>query len=280
MANITFIGNNSAGVTTYVGALACYSKYAKDKNNKNVVKIQPINDDAIKIQQGFEDIILQNKFYGISFSRTYLKPIFEIPSYSFQLKTHKVSKYIDFVIKDYAGGWFESLTNGINIHLNSIDLEYLEELVRSDQTGILILLDRLTKDGDIFYSKIIKNLLDLLPSFLGKRTMRIAVVINKCERGEIWTRRQNPEDDIFRLYLPKTRKVLRDSFLSEYCQFFATSVFGVLDGHRDPRPNRIKENGVCSILREPQAWQPYNIVSPIYWLCTGKKLKNYNYIYY
>ncbi|HEY9706347.1 MAG TPA: hypothetical protein V6C58_28180, partial [Allocoleopsis sp.] len=57
-------------------------------------------------------------------------------------------------------------------------------------------------------------------------------------------------------------------------KFFAISTFGVLD-RTDPRPNRIilTNDDSAAVLREPNVWDPYNIIAPIYWLDTGKMIK-------
>jgi hypothetical protein len=51
--------------------------------------------------------------------------------------------------------------------------------------------------------------------------------------------------------------------------------FGVL-GNKDPRPNRKEElgkEGRYSVLRETDNWSPYGMISPLYWLSTGKRMK-------
>lgn len=273
MANIYLTGNRAAGMTTYVAALASYSQIAKKK--KNSVEIRPQNPESRRLHEMFENIILQ----GMQFEPGRILFIDDYPYYAFGLNINPNFR-TNFTIRDFPGACFEQFASPVGENSNHL----LEEWASPDTTGILILLDGLTKDKDMFYSQIFKNLLNSLSSYLGKRKIRIAVALNKCDRGEIWTRRFHPEDDIFRLYLPKTRKVLRDSFLSDNCQFFAMSIFGVLWKY-DSRPNRVSkisnsnfDNRCMGVLRNPSTWQPYNIISPIYWLCTGKKLKNRNFI--
>lgn len=107
--------------------------------------------------------------------------------------------------------------------------------------------------------------------------LRIAVVMAKCERGELWTGRLEPGEDLFKVRLPKTYHFLMEKFSSDRLQFFACSAFGVL-GSRNPRPNR-KYLGSgqdidsdAAILRKPAIWNPYGILAPIYWLSTGRFL--------
>lgn len=64
--------------------------------------------------------------------------------------------------------------------------------------------------------------------------------MSKCERGEIWPGRIEPEVDIFHQHLPGTTKLLQNR-LKNNVRFFAISTFGVLDKYNDPRPNRKSE---------------------------------------
>lgn len=105
--------------------------------------------------------------------------------------------------------------------------------------------------------------------------LRLAVAMSKCERGEIWPGRLDPEADLFDVHLPKTKSVL-EKIPPKNLRFYAISTFGVL-GRNNPRPNRIEEwgtDGRNSVLREANRWQPYNMISPLYWLSTGRSMKH------
>ena len=69
---------------------------------------------------------------------------------------------------------------------------------------------------------------------------------------------------------------MQDKIPAKNLRFHAISTFGVL-GRNDPRPNRIVEwgtDGRNSVLREANRWQPYGIISPLYWLSTGKRMRD------
>ena len=94
--------------------------------------------------------------------------------------------------------------------------------------------------------------------------------MSKCERGEIWPGRIDPETDLFRVYLKKTFKTLKKDIPKRNLRFFALSTFGVL-GRYDPRPNRVDavgSGGRASTLRksEEKSWKPYNLIEPLCWL--------------
>jgi hypothetical protein len=132
-----------------------------------------------------------------------------------------------------------------------------------------------------FFEPVFKHLCDRIHDKRNLKTvkeLRIAVVMAKCERGEIWGSRLDPEADLFKVRLPRTYNLLKDR-LGKKVKFFASSAFGVL-GADDPRPNRfyIDEPGIHAEhqgrLRDYDLWTPYGVIEPIYWLATGENLHN------
>jgi hypothetical protein len=99
--------------------------------------------------------------------------------------------------------------------------------------------------------------------------LRLAIAMSKCERGELWPGRLDPEMDIFYEHLPSTTQTLRDGIPKKNLRFYALSTFGVLS-RNDPRPNRKDEpyNSKGSVLRNQnrEQWRPYGMMSPLYWL--------------
>jgi hypothetical protein len=95
--------------------------------------------------------------------------------------------------------------------------------------------------------------------------------MSKCERGEIWPGRIDPETDLFSVHLPQTLHTLKERILPKNLRLYAMSTFGVL-GRNNPRPNRIDllgKEGTASVLREAARWRPYNLIEPLYWLSKG-----------
>ena len=106
--------------------------------------------------------------------------------------------------------------------------------------------------------------------------------MSKCERGEIWTGRFQPDEDLFELRLPETYEFLKNNFTSpkKRLKFFACSSFGVLGDSQydfDPRPNRNfgdyeADADIEGFIKNPDSWNPFGLISPLYWLSTGKEL--------
>lgn len=271
MGNIVIVGPRSSGKTTYLAALSYLPKLIQEKSKKNRFTVEAVNDDAIKLQTKAENLIRS----GISLSPTNVPTAFQLPSYSFQIEIKQES--LNLVVKDYAGEIFDSLDSSM---MQKEHEEYWEECFRKDQQGCLLLLVNWQKSNDREYSQKIKYLIKLLDYHQRNDNFRIAVVMSKCERGELWSGRIEPEIDIFKAHLPETKSILEKSINPNNFKFYALSSFGVLDRHRDPRPNRIDDQGTddeFSILREPDAWEPYNLIAPLYWLSTGKNMKAHDY---
>ena len=136
------------------------------------------------------------------------------------------------------------------------------------------------RDKD-FFEPVFRCLCDRIDANSTLKTvkeLRIAVVMAKCERGEIWGSRLDPEADLFKVRLPRTYKLLKER-LGKKVKFFASSAFGVL-GADDPRPNRFYTDydgtnaEYRSRLRDYEEWTPYGVIEPIYWLATGDNLHN------
>jgi len=97
--------------------------------------------------------------------------------------------------------------------------------------------------------------------------------MSKCERGEIWPGRLDPEQDLFKIHLPKTQDLLRKKLTANNLKFFASSTFGVLGPH-NPRPNRedrILKGEPASVLRDTENWKPYNLIEPLLWITQSSK---------
>ncbi|AHJ29322.1 hypothetical protein PN465_05040 [Nodularia spumigena CS-584] len=271
MGNIRVIGPRGSGKTTYLAALAYQPAKAMWKSKK--FNIQAINEDTKKLADKAENIICE----GASLEPTgsHVRNIYELPVYSFNIEFTSgfTKEKINLVARDYPGEIFEDLETGSS---NSLHEEFIEECLTKDVNGCLILLTEWKQGTDKFYSRVLQRFIELIDIHDRSNDLRLAVAMSKCERGELWPGRLDPEADLFDIHLPKTKSILQDKIPAKNLRFHAISTFGVL-GRNDPRPNRIVEwgtDGRNSVLREANRWQPYGIISPLYWLSTGKRMRD------
>jgi hypothetical protein len=272
MGNICVIGPRSSGKTTYLAALAYFPDRKNVGTSSSSFNIQPLNEDAKELAAKAENIICE----GASLAPTEVAGgIDSLPYYSFRLEKKqqfKKSVEINLAVRDYPGEIFEELESGTS---NSLHEEFMNECLMKDVTGCLILLTEWQKGTDKFYKRVLERFIKLMDDRDRIADLRIAVAMSKCERGELWPCRLEPEMDLFDVHLPKTKTTLQTKIPEKNLQFYAISTFGVLK-RNDPRPNRIDEigtNGRHSVLRNASAWRPYNTIAPLCWLSNGKRMK-------
>jgi hypothetical protein len=272
MGNIRVIGPRSSGKTTYLAALAYQPEKARGKKTKKYT-IQAVNDETKKLAEQAENIIVE----GASLEPTSVnvRSIDSLPVYSFYIEMNSwisESERINLAVRDYPGEIFDELELG---GYNPLHKEFIDECLMKDVVGCLIMLTEWKRGTDKFYSRVLKQFIALMENHDRGKDLRLAVVMSKCERGELWPGRLDPEVDIFDVHLPKTKALLKEKVLPCNLQFYALSTFGVLK-RNDPRPNRVDEcgtDGRNSVLRQPNDWQPYGMISPLYWLSTGKRMR-------
>lgn len=284
--NIVIIGPRSSGKTTYLAALAYWPKRLDVVRTQNEQQqyflVQPLNDDAQKLQEKAHNIIVR----GESFRATKVTPqgqdiqemddeqltqIEQLPTYSFNIEINPKfgkSESINLVVKDYAGELFDDHLDSQTSH--TFYQNIWEDSLSGDVEGSLLLLSGWTDEDDEKYSQNVDKFLELMDREGRSENYRLAIGMSKCERGELWPGRVEPIIDIFKQHLPRTTATLKNNLLPENLRFYALSTFGVL-GEKDPRPNRkdLSKQGAAA-LREPKQWRPYNLITPLYWLGTGK----------
>ncbi|MGC9503160.1 hypothetical protein [Baaleninema sp.] len=267
MGNICIIGPRASGKTTYLAGLSYFDEY---RGARSRYKIRPLNDDSRELTDKAENTILQ----GLSVDPTRLgdriHTVDDLPYYSFQIEIQgglfKPRSIVQLNVRDYPGEVFEKILHASEE--DSIYEEFIDECLMDDVEGCLLLFTEWESSNDGFYSKLMNRFIEMMDERDRLNTYRLAVVMSKCERGEIWPGRLDPETDLFGVYLKKTLKTLKQRLPPQNLRFFAMSTFGVL-GRYDPRPNRVDaygSDGRASILRDPPRWKPYNLIEPLYWL--------------
>ena len=272
MGNICIIGPRGSGKTTYLAALAYYPDRQRPGKKAKNIKLQPLNDEATALADKAENIILE----GASLAPTPITAtIDDLPFYYFGLEVksplQRTSSMINIAVRDYPGEIFEELANANSD--SGIHKEFMNECLAENVDGCLILLTDWSKGSDQFTSRVLARFTKLMDINGRADNLRIAIAMSKCERGELWSGRLDPSLDLFQQHFPKTKTTLENVIPAKNLQFYALSTFGVLS-RNDPRPNR--RNMIDSdnaVLREPEKWQPYGLIEPLYWLSKGKRLR-------
>ena len=265
MGNICIIGPRASGKTTYLAGLSYYSQYIGPRSKYTV---SPLNDESRELKHQAEDTILN----GLSFDPTgnYVYTVDDLNYYSFKIEVKrgffKPRNVIILNVRDYPGEVFENILYASQT--DSIHEEFINESLMPDVDGCLLLFTEWENSKDDFYSKLMSRFVEIMDEHGRLYNYRLAVVMSKCERGEIWPGRIDPKTDLFGIYLKKTLKALKEGIPKQNLAFFALSTFGVL-GSYDPRPNHdnaLGSGGRASTLRVPSCWKPYNLIEPLCWL--------------
>ncbi|GAB1543736.1 hypothetical protein NUACC21_64120 [Scytonema sp. NUACC21] len=279
--SIHLIGPRASGKTTYLATLAYFphSKHLKTKF-ANLAVTYPKNSTTEKLARQAEDIIKK----GAKLAGTRRGVVDSIPFYPFLMRIPGQIKEIEIVFRDIAGEIFED----IPLEHEFIHVEpYLTSLFNTLSWMIMLTDWQPSQDKHLYkpaFEKLCQQISEYEQVNSIVKKLRIAIVLSKCERGEIWSGRLEPEEDLFKVRLPETYDFLRYKFpqYTNRLKFFACSSFGVLSTYPvsfDPRPNRyIPDDGSSAeynaFLRDPEQWQPFGLISPIYWLTTGKTLND------
>jgi hypothetical protein len=266
---IRIIGPRASGKTTYLAALLRIPDELK-KQFKGL-QVTPLTEGGESLVKLSKNII--EKGANVSATDIGNEPEFHFSIIIPEFKGRSTTS-LELVAKDYAGELFERAAQS---SYSSMLEPYFNEWFNAG--GLMIMMtDWQSEDDERIYApailKILTELLDRIKVKPVLKSFRIAIVMTKCERGEIWPCRIDPEEDLFRVRLPKTYAVLKKLPKTTY-RFFACSTFGVMGdrpGDRDPRPNRYipSDGSYNAYLRDKDAWKPYGLISPIYWLTTGK----------
>lgn len=268
---LRIVGDRSSGKTTYLAALArgCNS----DPNNP-IQLVEAFNEDGKKLLDYAQNILEQ----GLMLEQTKLVEQSSLPDYGLQVtvrggadwKKQTISK-IPFNCKDYPGEFFSDL-----LHQSSSEMEFLNAYLEDclEANSILFLIDGLAHQKDTNYAQGLNLFLEAWSRSKYKER-RFALALTKCEQPELANEREQPKT-LANKRFPNVCKRL-DTWCksgSGSVEYFTCSAFGMINGyHPVANAKKIKRDreGLTSVIKEPKYWQPFGLVSPIYWLHTGKR---------
>lgn len=296
---IYIIGPRASGKSTFLGALLSISDHSKNENHKRV-NVNTISDDSEQLRSKIRDGWREKKPLNPTNMRGTLNADYD---FSIQITTKLFSNVnISLNTQDYGGEFFQDVLLESSLLKSHYILPYIKECLMEASAWIVLLPDfclkdranqkqEVVKDVDGFYKSVFRRLLTEIPektSFFSQderkkiqhnlKKLRIAIVMSKCERGELWTRRKEPERDLFQVHLKNTRDFLRETqkLSKNKLEFFALSSFGVLSS-KDPRPNRLNlgyqlQDG--AMIDKFDEWIPYGLINPLYWVATKRRWKD------
>ncbi|KYC35193.1 hypothetical protein WA1_08525 [Scytonema hofmannii PCC 7110] len=267
--DIRTIGTRDAGKTSYLAALSTCLQ-AESYLEGRVLSVDPYGYGAEHLQANAENV---------------LKNGIEMPA----------SEYADscrFSIKLKPKFFMNPIATilrrplRLNISITAPTGELIENLIVGNASqdalndcasvvGLMIMLDSTTPTRDRDYAKAIANLQRELGNILGlqrnRRRLkrhRIAVVFTKGEQNDVY--RHQPKE-FAELKFSHTFTNLNNWRKTWGCSmnFFMCSAFGFIGDTLQPNCRQVKGSKAYT-LSKPEAWRPFGLVAPIYWLQTGK----------
>lgn len=274
--DIRLIGPRASGKTTFLATLAYWPNA---DGRYPITCIEPINEETVHLVDKARDILecglqleptIVQGWHGRSYYRLLinLKPNLCLHPLSWLRKQD-----IRFTLSciDYAGELIERLNNNST---DDISVSFLDECALA--SGLLLLIDATSGASDSHYAKAFGILRQELNYRWRKgnrnlKNYRVAIVFSKFDQPNAWVHRNNLEEFIT-LNFPRTRNVFQNWYRNYGCsvKYFACSAFGMKGKPSHPNVLEIGDGGENWVLAQRSKWQPFGLVAPVYWLCTGK----------
>lgn len=276
--DIRLLGPRPSGKLMYLATLA----YFPDNKTGSLVKsVVPINNETSLLTTLAEDLIEQ----GLVLAAMPYKNVDDMPFYALlinlNLPSESIFKFrrqseeiqLNLSCKPYPGEMFEDLIKKPDSYLD----EYLDDLSTTNQIMLMIDATSIPKDRD-YATKITKLEQELSQRLEAKTksTYRIAVVFSKFDQPQAY-KYLNDLDRFSSLKFFHVKSSLTKWSKSWNCsiEYFACSVYGMIGDSpiANATLNHTVDWGTSANLQEPNNWQPFGLISPIYWLLTGKRDK-------
>ncbi|MGK7956577.1 MAG: hypothetical protein AB4063_15215 [Crocosphaera sp.] len=292
--DIILIGPLCSGKSTFLAALSALNM-AKNKS-PYLKKIDLRSDDSEKLLRWWTDIVMRGvqiagtswdnynvddqidrlAYYGFRWQ-------FEVPDTTlFSLVSKQIN--LEFSLREVSGSslLFRNYSNLSEILLESDRKESYEQTVSglTDVTQIFILFDALSSNRDKQYAEQITFLENTLNQKLSeknknKSNYRIAIGFYKFEQSYLYLYHHKLTDFIERKFYHLQTAMNR--WKTEWncsVEYFACSGYGMIQKGDSRKPNCQNPpelSAKYARLKNPEAWQPFGLIAPIYWLVTGEK---------
>ena len=267
--NIFVIGSPSVGKTTYLATLLYHFDPTQPiKYNRLGITAEAIGADTEQLKEDVKIFLkARESLQSTPPNLENYKFLLRIPS---KLLGQLKDKEITFDVIDVAGEVFKKLDFEV---IPSEAQEHIQQCSKAKKW--LLLLNDWEPSADQTSKRRLERLFKEVEPEV-KTSLQVAVVMSKCERGELWSGRKEPKEDIFAVHLPETYLMLKHCFRDRphALEFFACSSFGVL-GEKLHLPNRVPPSGATddphrkAVIRNIDAWKPYGLITPIVWLDTS-----------
>jgi hypothetical protein len=274
MTIIIGIGSSASRLSTYLATLAYHQKHQVKSKKVLSCQVTPISADARQLSDQAENILKEQVM--LEAGKLY-HSFCQHPFYSFTITLEikglfwaKNTEEVSFGIYDMPDNLLRDIKEFSSSHSFT---EYYDNLF-SDIGGYFLPIDGTSHREDEVYAKSLEKFTTDLTQ-RNPQGCRIAFTVTKCDLSELWVNRDDPRGLVQRRF-PKMYAILENWTQEDKgkVEYFTTSSFGVFGKYCEPN-SIIKSKskmGTMAVIRNPQEWQPFGLIEPLYWLCTGKML--------
>ena len=274
MTIIIGIGSYAAGLSTYLATLAYHQKHQVKSLKVLSCQVTPISADERKLSYKAENILKEQVM--LEAGKLY-HSFCQHPFYSFTITLEikglfwaKNTEEVSFGIYDMPDNLLRDIKEFSSSHSFT---EYYDDLF-SDIGGYFLPIDGTSHREDEVYAKSLEKFTTDLTQ-RNPQGCPIAFAVTKCDLSELWVNRDDPRGMVQRRF-PKMYAIL-ENWTQENkgkVEYFTTSSFGVFGKYCEPNSiiQSKSKGGTFAVIRNPQEWQPFGLIEPLYWLCTGKIL--------
>ncbi len=274
MTIIIGIGSSASRLSTYLATLAYHQKHQVKYLKVLSCQVTPISADERKLSYKAENILKEQVM--LEAGKLY-HSFCQHPFYSFTITLEikglfwaKNTEEVSFGIYDMPDNLLRDIKEFSSSHSFT---EYYDDLF-SDIGGYFLPIDGTSHREDEVYAKSLEKFTTDLTQ-RNPQGCPIAFAVTKCDLSELWVNRDDPRGMVQRRF-PKMYAIL-ENWTQENkgkVEYFTTSSFGVFGKYCEPNSiikSKSKE-GTSAVIRNHQEWQPFGLIEPLYWLCTGKIL--------
>jgi hypothetical protein len=274
MTIIIGIGSSASRLSTYLATLAYHQKHQVKSKKFLSCQVTPSNPSARQLSDQAENILKEQVM--LEAGKLY-HSFCQHPFYSFTITLEikglfwaKNTEEVSFGIYDMPDNLLRDIKEFSSSHSFT---EYYDNLF-SDIGGYFLPIDGTSHREDEVYAKSLEKFTTDLTQ-RNPQGCPIAFAVTKCDLSELWVNRDDPRGMVQRLF-PKMYAIL-ENWTQENkgkVEYFTTSSFGVFGKYCEPNSiiQSKSKGGTFAVIRNPQEWQPFGLIEPLYWLCTGKIL--------
>jgi hypothetical protein len=274
MTIIIGIGSSASRLSTYLATLAYHQKHQVKSLKVLSCQVTPISADARQLSDQAENILKEQVM--LEAGKLY-HSFCQHPFYSFTITLEikglfwaKNTEEVSFGIYDMPDNLLRDIKEFSSSHSFT---EYYDNLF-SDIGGYFLPIDGTSHREDEVYAKSLEKFTTDLTQ-RNPQGCPIAFAVTKCDLSELWVNRDDPRGMVQRLF-PKMYAIL-ENWTQENkgkVEYFTTSSFGVFGKYCEPNSiiQSKSKGGTMAVIRNPKEWQPFGLIEPLYWLCTGKML--------